>query len=253
MDRNELKKKWLAEEKAAVMLGWEFSHIDGRFMTADDDLPWDYREIVISHLDSGKRLLDMETGGGEFLRSLGHPYDMTAATEAYPPNVKLCRKELLPLGIDFREASSGGALPYLDSSFDIVINRHGSYDVSEVRRVLKDGGIFVTQQVGCENDRELSELLCENFVPAFEGFRLERELGRFKAAGFEITDSGECFKPIEFYDVGALVWFARVIEWEFPGFSVERDFSRLCTAQDILDREGKISGHIHRFMITARK
>jgi len=134
-----------------------------------------------------------------------------------------------------------------------VINRHGSYDVGEVKRVLKRGGMFVTQQVGCENDRELSELLCENFVPAFEGFRLERELGKFRAAGFEILDEGETFLPIEFYDVGALVWFARVIQWEFPGFSVERYIDRLYAAQELLERDGKIAGRIHRFMITVRK
>ena len=35
------------------------------------------------------RLLDMDTGGGEFLLSLGHPFERTAATEGYPPNVEL--------------------------------------------------------------------------------------------------------------------------------------------------------------------
>lgn len=41
-----------------------------------------------------KKLLDIDTGGGEFLLSLGNPYDMTSATEAYPPNVRLCKKHL---------------------------------------------------------------------------------------------------------------------------------------------------------------
>lgn len=48
------------------------------------------------------QLLDYDTGGGEFLLSLGHPYRNTAATEGYPPNVELCRQVLLPLGVDFR-------------------------------------------------------------------------------------------------------------------------------------------------------
>ena len=44
------------------------------------------------------KLLDFDTGGGEFLLSLGHPCENTAATEGYPPNVELCRETILPFG-----------------------------------------------------------------------------------------------------------------------------------------------------------
>ena len=43
----------------------------------------------------------LDTGGGEFLLSLHHPFQNTSATEGYPPNVQLCKETLLPLGIDF--------------------------------------------------------------------------------------------------------------------------------------------------------
>ena len=73
------------------------------------------------------KLLDYDTGGGEFLLTLGHPYENTAATEGFPPNVALCRAPLTPLGIDLRECSDPACLPFADSSFDIVINRHGDF------------------------------------------------------------------------------------------------------------------------------
>lgn len=53
-------------------------------------MPWDYENIVRSHLEETAALLDMDTGGGEFLLSLGHPPDKTSATEGYPPNAALC-------------------------------------------------------------------------------------------------------------------------------------------------------------------
>ena len=197
------------------------------------------------------RLLDIDTGGGEFLLSLGHPHGMTAATEGYPPNVELCRGKLIPLGIDFRPWTEGEALPFADESFDMVIDRHGSYDIPEICRVLKKDGIFITQQVGRDNDRELADLLCPDRKPLYEEHYLAPELERFRAEGFTIADSGECFRPIEFYDTGALVWFARVIPWEFPDFSVKKNFRELCNAQEIIEKEGKVSGRIHRFMIIA--
>jgi hypothetical protein len=63
----------------------------------------------------------------------------------------------------------------------------------------------------------------------------------------------EAFRPIRFYDVGALVWFARIIQWEFPGFSVETHLENLLKAQAILEEKGSIDGSIHRFLLVARK
>lgn len=103
MKTEELRKIWKAEEALAHIHGWDFSHIDSRYRE-EGSLPWDYRKIILSHLGDRDYLLDMDTGGGEFLLSLGHPYSRTSATEAYPPNAELCRRLLAPLGIDFREA-----------------------------------------------------------------------------------------------------------------------------------------------------
>ncbi len=140
-----------------------------------------------------------------------------------------------------------------DGSFDIVINRHGDLDAAEIRRVLKPGGVFVTQQVGAENDRELVGLLCgPTPMPFPEQYLAITEL-KFRAEGFEILRSEECFRPIRFFDVGALVWFARIIQWEFPGFSVDTNLDGLIEAQRLVEERGFIEGRIHRFLLAARK
>ena len=252
MNTNELIKRWKAEEEIAHIHGWDFSHIEGRYME-EDDLPWDYREEILRYLKPERRILDIDTGGGEFLISLNHPYTHTAATENYPPNVDLCREKLLPLGIDFRAADGKGVLPFEDASFDMVINRHGDLNPSEIYRVLKTGGLFITQQVGAENDRELVELLCGQTDLPFPDQYLKITADRFSQTGFEILDRRECFRPIRFYDVGALVWFARIIEWEFPGFSVDSCLDRLLQAQNVLEDQGSICGEIHRFFMVCSK
>ena len=98
MTAEELKTIWKSEENCAFIKGWDFSHIHGRY--EEENLPWDYEAIIRSYHKDDMRLLDYDTGGGEFLLSLGHPHENTAATEGYPPNVKLCKERLLPLGID---------------------------------------------------------------------------------------------------------------------------------------------------------
>lgn len=252
MNTEELVSRWKEEERIAHIHGWDFSHIRDRY-TEEEDLPWDYRETIWRYLRPEMLLLDIDTGGGEFLLSLNHPYQHTAATEGYPPNVELCRKTLLPLGIDFRPGDGRSKLPFADGSFDMVINRHGDFTASDIHRLLKPGGIFVTQQVGAENDRELVQLLCGETELPFPEQYLDITSGKFRDAGFEILEARECYRPIRFFDVGALVWFARIIEWEFPDFSVDTCLDRLRNAQRILERNGCIEGRIHRFLLAARK
>ena len=251
MNRNEWSQNWKAEEAQARIHGWDFSHIAGRY--TEEDLPWDYREVIKGYLRPEMKLLDIDTGGGEFLRSLGHPCENTAATENYPPNVALCREVLLPLGIDFRPGDGKGKLFFEDDRFDMVIDRHGDFNPEEIYRVLKPGGLFITQQVGAENDRELVTLLCGETAVPFPEQYLQVTSGKFEKAGFAILRGEECFRPIKFLDVGALVWFARIIQWEFPDFSVDTHLERLMNAKKILEERGSIDGRIHRFLLVAQK
>lgn len=253
MNKNELLKIWLEEETVAHICGWDFSHIQGKF-EEENDLPWDYETIVRNYLKKDHELLDMDTGGGEFLLSLAHPYEKTSATEAYGPSVQLCKKVLLPLGITFKEADCVGAFPFADNTFDLVINRHGNYNPDEIYRVLKPGGVFITEQVGAENDRDLvAQLLSIVPLMPFPEQYLDIAVSKFEKAGFLIVEKQEAFRPIKFYDVGALVWFAHIIEWEFPGFSVQGSLDRLYDLQETLEQRGVIEGTIHRFLLVARK
>ena len=252
MNDAELQAAWLEEERAAHIHGWDFSHIEGRYTESDPD-GWDYREEILSVLRPDMDLLDVDTGGGEFLLSLNHPHARTTATEGYPPNAALCRETFAPLGVRFAEVDGSDTLPFDDASFDIVINRHGSYNPADVFRLLRPGGWFITQQVGAQNDRELAQLLLPGVPMPFPGHDANGAAAQFREAGFEILRADDWFGAIRFTDVGALVWFARVIPWEFPGFSVERCLPQLRNAQRIVQEQGAVEGRTHRFLLIARR
>lgn len=251
MNAEELRSIWKSEEDCAHIKGWDFSHIRGRYKE-ENRLPWDYEAIIRSYLKDDMKLLDYDTGGGEFLLSLDHPYENTSATEGYPPNVELCRERLSPLGIDLRECKNAQKIPFEDGSFDILINRHGDFFPPEIKRLLKPGGLFITQQVGSDNDRELVEMVLPGAGKPFPHENLREQRAGFTDIGFEILKADEAFGPICFYDVGAFVWFARIIEWEFPGFSVDSCYDRLLEPQETIERDGRITGTTHRYLIVAR-
>ena len=250
--KKELYQEWKAEEDIAHIHGWDFSHIYGRHKE-EDSLPWDYKSIVLDYLKDDLSILDIDTGGGEFLLSLNHPFHNTFATEGYKPNVTLCEEKLIPLGINFKEYSFPDRIPYEDESFDIVINRHGAIDHQEIKRILKKGGLFITQQVGDNNDRDLIKMVLPNTLAPFPGMNLNNQQKIFENLGFEIIKGEESYRPIVFYDIGAFVWFARIIEWEFPSFSVDNCYDELLTMQEEIDKNGKVLGTTHRYLLVARK
>lgn len=246
----ELRSIWLREESHAFT-GWDFSHLDGRWQS--EELPWDYPAIVRGLMQPTDRMLDMDTGGGEMLLKLGHDPALTSVTEGYAPNLELCRQRLEPLGVTVRRWVEGEPLPYADESFDIVLNRHGSFDSAEVRRVLRPGGLFITQQVGGRNNEPLRRRITPHAPINVPVHTLESNLALVRAAGLEVLRSDESFTQLRFFDSGALAFYCRIIEWEFPGFSVESAFDRLLGCHEEIARTGCLLSMEHRFMMVCRR
>ncbi|MDN6669668.1 MAG: class I SAM-dependent methyltransferase, partial [Tetragenococcus koreensis] len=173
------------QEVERSFAGWDFSYLDDSGRWEMEPLPWDYLEIVRQYLREADRLLDMGTGGGEVLLTLGHPYHKTSVTEGYSPNYQLCKKNLEPLGITVKFVEEDDFLPYPDNHFDIIINRHEAFRLDEVKRTLKRGGIFITQQVGCENSRALSKRLLKKELEVDFRNQLTYQLEQAKQNGFK--------------------------------------------------------------------
>lgn len=251
MDYEKLKDIWIKEEQYSFK-GWDFSHIDNRM--EEEDLPWNYKNMVLKYMNKDKVMLDMGTGGGEFLLSLKPTAGKIYATEAYQPNIALSKAVLSPHGIEVCAIEKDSVLPFEDNFFDIIINKHEAFDISEVKRILKPKGIFITQQVGGENNRELSKFLLGKYPNITDhNFNLSNIIIKMENSGFDITQRGEYFPKSRFYDIGALVYFAKIIEWEFPSFTVERCFNKLIKLQEMLLKQGFIDTTEHRFYFISIK
>ncbi len=87
----------VSEALSQEFTGWDFSWLKGRWKSGP--LPWNYRQSVQDTLRQAGSLLDMGTGGGEFLASLAPLPALTCATEGYAPNVPVARARLEPLGV----------------------------------------------------------------------------------------------------------------------------------------------------------
>lgn len=241
----------VAEAQSAVFSGWDFGWLKGRM--TQEDTPWDYRSLVKSQFESVTSLLDMGTGGGELLASLAPLPPDTHATESYPPNQILARQRLSPLKVVVHNTEENAPLPFSDGRFDLVINRHDSYDPAQVYRILKPNGVFITQQVGGLDNLELNQVFEKVFSSSHITWGLAQALIGLYEAGFAVQQAEKAALTSTFMDIGAVVYYLKAIPWQIPDFSIESQQDGLISLHHIMEQQGQFTATAHRFLIHAQK
>jgi SAM-dependent methyltransferase len=253
----------LLEEAAAhPVTGWDFAWLGDRISTT---LPWSFDEVVARRALRSPDLLDIGTGGGEWLAALPHRPPRTAATESWPPNVDLAGSRLRPLGVTVVRDEGApdnveqgalderGRLPFPARSFALVCSRHSSFVASEVARVLTDGGVFLTEQVGGSYDDFYDALGLPR--PAAPSRRWDLRLAeeQLAAAGLRVADSAEGAEVTSFADVGALAWYLRAIPWTVDGFSLGTHRRELERVDERIRTSGPLTVRLPAFWLEAVK
>jgi SAM-dependent methyltransferase len=231
--------------------GWDFSWTHDRWH--EEDPSWNYRQLVQSNIYKAESLLDMGTGGGEFLASLANLPRPTYASESYPPNIPVARARLAPLGITVLEVTDDRNLPLADQSIHLVINRHESYWSSEVHRILRPQGLFLTQQVGSLDNIELNSFLGAPIKQSAREWALEKKVQYLREEGFAILRAEEETLNSQFDDIGVVVFYLKIISWQIPDFSVEKYLDRLLALHNLIEKEGPFISQAHRYLVVAQK
>jgi len=134
----------------------------------------------------------------------------------------------------------------------LILNKHESYDPAELRRIISDDGVFLTQQVGGLNDRQVNEHFDVPINDEFKNWNLSTALEEIEQAGFKVEYCKEEFPVQRFYDVGALVYYLKAIPWQIPNFSIEEYMDDLYKIHRIIQNAGYFEVNQHRFIIKAR-
>jgi SAM-dependent methyltransferase len=239
-------------ELAAPTHGWDFSDLDGR--VTSDDPPWDFEEVCRAQLRVSSRVVDLGTGGGEALLRLADvlPAD-TTATEGWPPNVRVATRALATRGIPVLDWDADRVpfqpLPVPAGRFDLVLDRHESYAVPEVARVLAPGGVFLTQQVGSDDARELSTWFSGRSVRRTD-WSLAEALREFEGSDLIVERAEEWWGCYLFADVAALMRYCSKVPWDLPvGFRVRAHADELLRLQESLP----FTVTQHRWLVRARR
>jgi SAM-dependent methyltransferase len=240
----------LAEGAAVPVEGWDFSWFEGR---ATEERPlWGYARMMAERMARARAALDVQTGGGEVLAQISHPPPVLAATESWPPNVAIARRNLARLGAEVAEVADDADLPFPAESFDLVVSRHPTeVRWAEIARVLRPGGIYFSQQIGAGSNRELIDFMMGP-QPVSQARSAAVAVAAARRAGFTVADLRQASLRTVFNDVGAVVYFLRKVLWTVPGFTVEGYREPLRRLHNKIQAEGPFVAHAQRFLIEAR-
>ncbi|MDQ1738593.1 MAG: hypothetical protein QOE53_245 [Pseudonocardiales bacterium] len=246
-----LFERLLAEAESVPVDGWDFSWFDGR---ASEQRPsWGYAELMGRRMAAAGAALDLQTGGGEVLAGIRSVPPTLCATESWPPNVRIARRNLAPLGASVVQAGDRQPLPFRSGTFDLVVSRHPTVVLwHEIARVLRPGGRYLSQQIGIGSNRELYEFLMGP-LPHPDGNGTERALRELTAAGLVAEDVRHESLEVRFEDIAAVVVFLRKVVWTVPDFSVRRYRARLADLHEQIQLAGPFVSHSQRVLVEASK
>ena len=236
-----------AVQRARDFSGWDLGDVTPTVL--DPEPPWNYAHLAVEGGRHAAYVLDMGTGGGELLAELraGLP-GRVLATEEWHRNVPVASRRLAPLGVPVVWCRSLN-LPFVDATFDLVLNRHEELDPAEVARVMRPGGCVITQQVGRSNWHEL-----RRFVPRMTDFgdlfgAYTRGLG---ATGLEILDAREHEYRVA-YPMDALVYLLAIMPWSIPDLDLDSDLDAVLAVESACGGPEGVTLTESRFLIIARK
>lgn len=195
--------------------GWDFSRVrDER-----DPVPWEYVEVVRRYLHPEDRVLDIGTGGGETFLGLSTRFGTGMGIDFDPEMIRVARenaREQSASHVSF-EPMDARFLRFSEGSFDVVLDRHPPTEVAEIVRVLRPGGVFVTQQVGRRNSQNICSVF--GFDPNVEwpeGFHdVHLRARAFSGAGCEVVAYGEYDVGYRFLDIESLIFWLKAVPMPF--------------------------------------
>jgi SAM-dependent methyltransferase len=240
----------LREAEHAPAEGWDFGWLEGR--AVEERPSWHYFDRVAERAAGCSALLEVEAGAGRMVGSLPDIPRLAVATEGFPPSVALAVPRLRARGVPLvvtSEARPG--LPFASETFELVVSRHPVEPWwQEIGRVLRRGGSYFAQHVGPDSLRSLSEFL---MGPLPKESKRDPTIERRAAEGAGlVVQALDVERPrTAFFDVGAVVYFLRVVPWIVPDFDVARYRQRLFDLHQVIERDGTFETTASRMLIEA--
>jgi len=232
--------------------GWDFSRIH----IERAPVLWEYVDVVRSYLKPTDRVLDIGTGGGEIFFSLAPFFSEGIGVDHNPVMVETAQRNKSAMSIDniSLKRMEGNDLRFDVDEFDIVLQRHSGVYVSEIVRVLRPGGYYITQTVG--NRSSLNFLDAFGWTPASFGsnwWQSVAELAdQFRVHDCHIIAQAEYDVLYWFKDVESFMFWFMAVPWP-EAIELDKHWQNINRILETCQTEQGIETNEHRGLLIVQK
>jgi SAM-dependent methyltransferase len=232
--------------------GWNFS----RVRAGRDPVPWDYVDVVRQYIKPLDRVLDIGTGGGEIFFSLASYFGEGVGIDQNPAMIETARRNQSALSIENISLMrmDGSDLRFDADEFDVVLLRHLRVYVSEIVRVLHQGGYFIAQIVGQRTS--LNILNAFGWKPSSFGadwWQTVTDLAdQFRLNGCQIITQAEYDVPYWFHDLESFMFWLMSVPWP-EDIELHKHWQNINQILETSQTERGIETNEHRGLLIVRK
>jgi len=145
-------------------IGWNFAKMN---YSVDHLSDYDYYKEVVKHITPTTKMLDIGCGSAEKTTRFYSLANKIYLTDFESEMLKKAKKNVekyydeipkIKKKFNFRILDCNGPFNFPDNSFDLVVSRHCGANMKEVFRVLKKGGVFISEDYSEDDCQELKDL-----------------------------------------------------------------------------------------------
>ncbi|HEU0292937.1 MAG TPA: class I SAM-dependent methyltransferase [Anaerolineales bacterium] len=232
--------------------GWNFSRVRARY----DPVLWNYVDVVRQYLKPQDRVLDIGTGGGEIFLSLAPYFGEGIGIDQNTAMIEAAKRNQSALALDNISllVMEGSALRFDVGEFDVVLLRHLRVCVSEIVRVLRKRGYFITQMVGQRSSLNILDAF--GWTPSSFGsdwWQTVAQLAdQFLLHGCRIVAQAEYNVPYWFYDLESFMFWLMSVPWP-EEIELEKHWQNINRVLETSQTERGIETNEHRGLLIVQK
>lgn len=207
----------------------------------------------------GKDVLDVGCGPGEFTLLVGKVAKRVVGVDPSRVALGMARRNLRKSGLRNVSFRRGAAeeLPFGGDEFDLVYSRRGpasdsKHNLSEVLRVLREGGTFMEITIGERDKQNIAEIFGRGQKLGFKGQVSTVKRRWLEETGFREAITRDYLGTEVFRSMKDLIVRLRSAPI-IPYFDVEKDRDQLKAVEKRCATERGIETPVHRVVLIAKK